>query len=148
MLAGFLVFNFHPASIFMGDAGSFFVGFVIAALTVVFTFRKGPEPVHAILTPLLILALPVFDMAYVVLLRFRSGSRLYVGDHSHVSHRLVALGMTTKASVLTIYRMTFCTGLAAVMLRQMNTTGAMCAVVQVICFMILIFLVEGSGRKT
>lgn len=148
MLAGFLVFNFHPASIFMGDAGSFFVGFVIAALTVVFTFREGPEPVYAILTPLLILALPVFDMAYVVLLRFRSGSLWYVGDHSHVSHRLVALGMTTKASVLTIYLMTFCTGLAAVMLRQMNATGAICAVVQVTCFLILIFLVEGSGRKT
>ncbi len=148
MLAGFLIFNFHPASIFMGDAGSFFVGFTIAALTVVFTFTNESQPVYGILTPLLILALPVFDMAYVVFLRFRSGSRLYVGDHSHVSHRLVALGMSPKASVLTIYLMTFCTGLAAVMLRQMNTTGAICAVVQVICFMILIFLIEGSGRKT
>jgi UDP-GlcNAc:undecaprenyl-phosphate GlcNAc-1-phosphate transferase len=147
-LAGFLIFNFHPASIFMGDAGSFFVGFTIAALTVVFTFTEQTKSVYAILTPLLILALPVFDMAYVLFLRLRSGNVLYVGDHSHVSHRLVDLGMTPKTSVLTIYLMTFCTGLAAVMLRQMNTTGAICAVVQVICFLILIFLVEGSGRKT
>ena len=87
-------------------------------------------------------------MAYVVLIRFRSGSSLYVGDHSHVSHRLVALGMTPRTSVLTIYLMTFCTGLAAVMLRQMDATGALCAVVQVICFLVLVFLVEGSGRKT
>ncbi len=148
MLAGFLVFNFHPASIFMGDAGSLSVGYIIAVLTVVFTFRREAEPVHAILTPLLILALPVFDMAYVMAIRIYKGAQLHVGDHSHVSHRLVSLGMTPRTSVLTIYLMTFCTGLAAIMMRQLNTAGALCAVIQVISFLILIFLIEGSGRET
>jgi UDP-GlcNAc:undecaprenyl-phosphate GlcNAc-1-phosphate transferase len=148
MLAGFLVFNFPPASIFMGDAGSMFVGYILAVLTVLFTFLQPQEPSHRILTPVLILALPLFDMIYVSFLRLYSGSGLFKGDHNHVSHRLVSLGMTPRNAVLTIYLMTFCTGLAAVMLRQMDAEGAMCAVAQVICFLVLIFLVEGAGRRT
>ncbi len=148
MLVGFLIFNFPPASIFMGDAGSMFIGYVLAVLTVVFTFLQPREPSHRILTPVLILALPIFDMIYVSFIRLYSGSGLFKGDHNHVSHRLVSLGMAPRNAVLTIYLMTFCTGLAAVMLRQMNAEGAMCAVAQVICFLVLIFLVEGAGRRT
>jgi UDP-GlcNAc:undecaprenyl-phosphate GlcNAc-1-phosphate transferase len=148
MLAGFLIFNFPPASIFMGDAGSMFVGYILAVLTVVFTFLRSQEPAHRILTPLMILALPLFDMMYVAFVRLYTGSGLFKGDHNHVSHRLVSLGMTPRNAALTIYLMTFCTGLAAIMLRQMSPVGAMLAVAQVISFLVLIFLVEGAGRRT
>ena len=147
MLAGFLVFNFPPASIFMGDAGSMFIGYVLAVLTVIFTFRWAQEPAYRILTPVLILAVPIFDLAYVVSLRLYTGKGLVVGDHNHVSHRLVSLGMTPRNAILTIFLMTFCTGLAAVMLRQLNVWGALCAFAQVICFLVLIFLIEGAGRR-
>jgi UDP-GlcNAc:undecaprenyl-phosphate GlcNAc-1-phosphate transferase len=148
VLGGFLIFNFPPASIFMGDAGSFFTGYMLAILTVVFTFRENPEPIYTIFIPILILIVPLFDMTYVVGMRLIKRQPLSVGDHNHISHRLISLGMTPRLAAVTIYLMTFCTALAAVMLRWMGPAGAICAAAQVICFLTLIFIIEGVGRKT
>ncbi len=145
-LCGFLLFNFPPASIFLGDAGSLFVGYVMAVSTLVFTFGGYGEPALKILAPVLVLSVPLFDMAYVLAIRVWQGRNVFTGDHNHVSHRLLALGMRPPLVAVTVYLMTFCTALAAFMLTQLNFTGAVCAVIQVVSFLGLIFLIEGMGR--
>jgi UDP-GlcNAc:undecaprenyl-phosphate GlcNAc-1-phosphate transferase len=100
---GFLVYNFNPASIFMGDAGSLFLGFVLAAVGIKLRFPSGVEIVTW-MVPVLILGLPLFDTALVIVSRLRRGlNPLTTPGKDHVSHRLVALGYTRREAVLICY---------------------------------------------
>ncbi len=94
---GFIVYNRPPASIFMGDTGSLFVGFVLAILTIVVTPAVTPPFSFAI--PLMLLALPVLDTTMVTLSRLRRGRRVSLGGRDHLSHRLVATGMSRARAV-------------------------------------------------
>lgn len=94
---GFLAYNRSPASIYMGDAGSLFLGFVLAILTVEVTPAMGPPSSFAI--PLMLLALPVLDTTTVTLGRLRHGRSIFVGGTDHLSHRLVARGLTKERAV-------------------------------------------------
>ncbi|MEA2703769.1 MAG: hypothetical protein QOD63_1714 [Actinomycetota bacterium] len=98
---GFLVYNRPPARIFMGDAGSLFLGFMLAVLTIEVTFSALGPPV-SFLVPLLLLALPVLDTTTVTLGRLRHGRGVSVGGTDHLSHRLVALGLGRGAAVLVL----------------------------------------------
>ncbi len=93
-LLGFLIHNRPPARIIMGDAGSYFIGFSLAVITILATFAGGGDPRHAILAPLCVLAVPIYDTASVVWIRLRAGRSPFHGDTNHFSHRLVALGLT------------------------------------------------------
>jgi UDP-GlcNAc:undecaprenyl-phosphate/decaprenyl-phosphate GlcNAc-1-phosphate transferase len=111
---GFLVYNLNPASIFMGDAGSLFLGFVLAAVGIKLRFPAGVEIVTW-MVPVLILGLPLFDTALVVVSRLRRGfNPLTTPGKDHVSHRLVAMGYTHREAVLICYLI--CTGLGVVAL--------------------------------
>jgi UDP-GlcNAc:undecaprenyl-phosphate GlcNAc-1-phosphate transferase len=111
---GFLVYNFNPASIFMGDAGSLFLGFVLAAVGVKLRFPEGVEIVTW-MVPVLILGLPLFDTTLVIISRLRRGlNPLTTPGKDHVSHRLVAMGYTRREAVLMAYL--FCAGLGVVAL--------------------------------
>jgi len=100
---GFLVYNFNPASIFMGDAGSLFLGFVLAAVGIKLRFPEGLEIVTW-MVPVLILGLPLFDTTLVIISRLRRGlNPLTTPGKDHVSHRLVALGYTRREAVLVCY---------------------------------------------
>lgn len=149
--AGFLVFNFPPAKIYMGDAGSLFLGFTLSVLTILFTFYKsGPAPsgsLYSVLMPLFILALPVFDTLTVIVIRLREGRPIWVGDRSHFSHRLLALGMTRREAVLFIYLVAFCLGLASTLLNSLDVTGAVIVVVIGVTIFVLIVLLERAGRR-
>jgi len=149
--AGFLVFNFPPAKIYMGDAGGLFLGFVLSLLTILFTFYKsGPAPsgqLYGVLMPLFILALPIFDTLTVVVIRLREGRPIWQGDRSHFSHRLVALGMSTREAVLFIYLVTFCLGLASTLLSSLDATGAVIIFVIGVTIFTLIVLLERAGRR-
>jgi len=149
--AGFLVFNFPPAKIYMGDAGSLFLGFTLAVLTILFTFYKsGPAPsgsLYSVLMPLFILALPVFDTLTVIAIRLREGRPIWVGDRSHFSHRLLALGMNKREAVLFIYLVTFCLGLASTLLHSLDVTGAVIILVIGVTIFVLIALLERAGRR-
>lgn len=105
-LVGFLPFNFPKARAFLGDAGSHLVGYLLAVLAILPHFYT-PRHVRklAVLIPLLVLAVPLLDMARVVLLRWRLGQPFYVGDNNHLSHRLVKLGLSPIAAVLLIWLM-------------------------------------------
>lgn len=144
---GFLWHNRPPARIFMGDAGSYFLGFWLAVATILATFTGGRLPTHAILAPLLILAVPLYDMTTVILIRLRQGRSPFVGDKSHFSHRLVELGMTKGQAVLTIYLTTATCGLGAFLLHQVNVVGAGIIVLLVLCVLTLIAVLETAGRK-
>ena len=102
-LAGFLPYNFPRASAFLGDAGSHLVGYLLAVLGILPHFYTPHHPRRwAVLIPLFVLAVPLLDMAYVVLLRWRIGKPFYIGDTNHLSHRLVRLGLSHTQAVLLI----------------------------------------------
>jgi UDP-GlcNAc:undecaprenyl-phosphate/decaprenyl-phosphate GlcNAc-1-phosphate transferase len=103
-LAGFLPFNFPKASVFLGDSGSHLVGYLLAALAILPHFYTAKHPrVLAVLTPLLILAVPLADLAWVVLLRWKMGKPFYIGDTNHWSHRLVRRGWSRGQAVVFIW---------------------------------------------
>ena len=111
---GFLVYNFNPASIFMGDAGSMFLGFMLAAVGIKLRFPEGVQIVTW-MVPVLILGLPLFDTTLVIVSRLRRGlNPLTTPGKDHVSHRLVALGYTRREAVLICYLI--CAGLGVVAL--------------------------------
>lgn len=118
-LLGFLPHNFPKARAFLGDSGSHLVGYLLAVIAILphFHSEKHPHPL-AVLTPLLVLAVPLADLAWVVLLRTRMGKPFYIGDTNHLSHRLVRLGLSRTAAVLVIWLLgTLLGGLALLTLR-------------------------------
>jgi UDP-GlcNAc:undecaprenyl-phosphate GlcNAc-1-phosphate transferase len=148
-LLGFLVYNFNPAKIFMGDAGAMFVGYVLAALTVVGTFYMVDHmSPWGLFTPLLILSVPIFDTVSVVYLRWRAGVPIDIGDNRHFSHRLVHLGMTKRDAVIFIYLVAFSVGLGATLLRYLRLLGAVTLFVQALgIFAIIIILMIADREK-
>ena len=119
---GFLRSNFHPARIYMGDAGSLFLGFVLAALGVKLRF-DGPTQV-TFFVPILVLGVAIFDTTLVTLTRLLHRRNPLVGGRDHVSHRLVLVGLPVRAAVSLIYAAAVALGwLAVVMARVDRTTG-------------------------
>lgn len=102
-LFGFFPFNFPRAQAFLGDAGSHLVGFLVAVLAILPNFYSEQTPHRfAVISPLLILAVPLYDLVSVVLIRWRKGQPFYVGDTNHVSHRLTRRGFSRSHAVLLI----------------------------------------------
>ncbi|NLE76829.1 MAG: undecaprenyl/decaprenyl-phosphate alpha-N-acetylglucosaminyl 1-phosphate transferase [Chloroflexi bacterium] len=111
--AGFLVYNFNPARIFMGDSGSLFLGFLLAAVGIKLRFPANAD-VITWMVPVLVLGLPIFDTTLVFVSRLRRGvNPLTHGGKDHLSHRLVGLGYTQKEAVLICYLATGACGLVA-----------------------------------
>lgn len=105
-LLGFLPYNFPRASVFLGDTGSHLVGFLMAVLAILPHFYTNENPnALAVLTPLLLLAVPLGDLIWVVMLRLRIGKPFYIGDTNHLSHRLVRRGWGRSQAVLLIWLM-------------------------------------------
>jgi len=119
-LVGFLPHNFPRATAFLGDTGSHLVGYLLAVMAILphFYTRRHPR-VWAVFIPLLILAVPLFDLAWVVVLRTRLGQPFYVGDNNHLSHRLVRKGWSKQNAVPLIWLLATVTGGLAVLLMRM-----------------------------
>jgi UDP-GlcNAc:undecaprenyl-phosphate GlcNAc-1-phosphate transferase len=147
-LLGFLWHNRPVARLFMGDAGSYFVGFCIAVSTLLATFATyGGESPHAVLAPLCVMAVPLYDMVTVLWIRIREGRSPFQADKSHFSHRLVELGLTKGQAVLTIYLTTATCGLSALLLNQVNAFGAAIILLGIICVLSLIAILETTARS-
>lgn len=144
---GFLCFNFPPAKIYLGDAGSLFIGFWISCLTISFTFYKASYPLYTYFVPLAILAVPLFDTAVVVLIRAFNHKPIFEGDTNHFAHRLTALGMSRKGAVLTVYALTLTAGLSAVLLYHVKQQGALLILFQLLLTFGIITLLEAAGRR-
>lgn len=131
-VAGFLVYNFHPASIFMGDSGSLFLGVSLAVLTL-----AGPHEAHGpanllsiVAAPLLVLLVPIFDTTLVTVLRILSGRSAAQGGRDHSSHRLVAIGLSERRAVAVLWMLAALGGLLAVSIsRFQNDWTSMAAAV-------------------
>ncbi|HWL08712.1 MAG TPA: MraY family glycosyltransferase, partial [Planctomicrobium sp.] len=114
-IAGFLCHNWTPARIFMGDAGSTFIGLMLATMTILGTFyEENTTQQHVFLAPLLILAIPLYDFLTVISIRLRNGKSPFQPDRNHFSHRLTDLGLSRRNAVLTVHFATLTTGLGAV----------------------------------
>ncbi len=158
-LAGFLVFNFpwgqRGASIFMGDGGSLVVGFVLAFLTVRTTYYApgvpglggsgggGDGAWYAVFMPVVVLAIPLYDLASVCAIRLSQGRSPLVGDMQHFSHRLVSRGLSRRDAVLIIYGATGVTAIGGVALGSLADWQAMLVGVQVLLVLLVIALYEG-----
>jgi UDP-GlcNAc:undecaprenyl-phosphate GlcNAc-1-phosphate transferase len=148
-LLGFLVFNFPPAKIFMGDAGSLVVGFFVALLSLRTTYYHQAQsgPWYPVFMPLIVMAVPLYDFISVTLLRLSQGKSPFVGDTQHFSHRLKRHGLTDTQTVLALYLATLCTGLGAVFLYQVNLVGAILIFIQTILVLSIIAVFETTSRS-
>jgi UDP-GlcNAc:undecaprenyl-phosphate GlcNAc-1-phosphate transferase len=111
---GFLFFNFHPARIFMGDGGALFLGFMLGAASVIGTLKL--TAVMAFVIPVLVIGLPVLDVAFAMLRRARNGRGLFSPDKGHFHHRLLSLGWTQREVVFLAYIITLLLSLATLFL--------------------------------
>ena len=125
---GFLVFNFNPASIFMGDSGSMFLGFVLSGTALLSDTARFRSLTSVLLTPVLILMIPIFDTCFVTLTRKLSGRPISQGGRDHTSHRLVALGMSERRAVIMLYAFAAVSGILALMVRMLETSIALALV--------------------
>jgi UDP-GlcNAc:undecaprenyl-phosphate GlcNAc-1-phosphate transferase len=114
VILGFLHFNFHPASIFLGDSGSMFIGFVLAALALAGS-EKAPTMI-AVAIPVVSFGLPILDVALAVSRRFLSGKPLFRGDRDHIHHKLLNRGLSQRDAVLVLYGVTACFALLSLVL--------------------------------
>jgi len=147
-LLGFLWHNRPVAKLFMGDAGSYFVGFLIAVMTLLATFASYDSPAqHGVLAPLCVMAVPLYDMITVLWIRVREGRSPFQADKSHFSHRLVELGLTKGQAVLTIYLTTATCGLGALLLHRVDAIGAGIILLLILCVLMLIAILETTGRS-
>src|SRR3989475_7935161 len=120
-LVGFLAYNSHPASIFMGDCGSMFIGFFIASAALVnVSGGRSRSFIPVLAVPILVLFIPIFDTTFVTILRKLSGRAASQGGRDHTSHRLVALGMSERRAVLMLYGLAALSGVLATTVRQMK----------------------------
>ena len=100
-LLGFLRYNFNPASVFMGDGGSYFIGYTIAALSILGSIKS--QVGATLLIPLLALGVPIFDTILSPLRRWVRGRKLFRPDKGHIHHKLVAMGLSSRRAVLILY---------------------------------------------
>ena len=111
---GFLRYNFNPATIFLGDGGSYFLGYAVAGFSIMGSVKS--QVGAALLIPLLALGIPLFDTILSPLRRFARGRKMFTPDNGHIHHRLLNMGLTARKAVLIIYVLTFGLCLAAVIM--------------------------------
>lgn len=113
-LLGFLAFNFNPAQIFMGDGGSYFVGSLLANISIV--GLSDTSSITPVVLPLLVLAVPIADMLFVILARLFQGVSPFCADNRHLHHRLMQAGLTHRATVILIWAIAYWTASIALVL--------------------------------
>ncbi len=154
-LLGFLVFNFPPARVFMGDGGSLVLGYTLALISIRTTYVGEPSPQavtgpghwYGVLMPLVVMAVPLYDITSVTLIRLKHGRSPFVGDRNHFSHRLVRMGLSQRGAVIVIWACTLATGLGGVMLRTLNLWQAVLVAGQTGAVLLTLAVVERSGSK-
>jgi UDP-GlcNAc:undecaprenyl-phosphate GlcNAc-1-phosphate transferase len=143
-LLGFLIYNFYPASIFMGDSGSLFIGFLMAGLTteasgLMMRGRSG-HLVSVLAIPILILLIPILDTAFVSLMRKLSGRPISVGGRDHSSHRMVGIGFSERSAVLILYGFAAVSGLLAMTTARLSLGVSLVLVAIYLLFLIFFWI--------
>jgi len=150
--AGFLVFNFPPARIYMGDAGSLVLGFTLSFLTVQTTYYGDENGLalaggwYAVFMPLVVLAVPLYDFASVVVIRISQGRSPLVGDTQHFSHRLVERGLSKRGAVIIVWGVTASTAIGGISLGSLEPWQAILVGVQTLLLLGIIAVFEKKTR--
>lgn len=148
-LLGFLLFNYPPARIFMGDGGSLPVGFLLGVLSIRTTYIDVADPAFAlgsawygVFMPLLVLAIPLYDLVAVSWIRIRAGERPWVGDQRHLSHRLLLRGMSPRRAVLSIWALAAIVGVSGIVLGSLRPWQAVLVGAQAIAALGVLAMLE------
>ena len=158
-LVGFLVFNRPPARLFMGDGGSLVIGLLLAVVSIRTTYYvsslAAALPVlpaisrgaawYATLMPLVIMAVPLYDMVSVCSIRLAHGRSPFVGDRNHLSHRLVRRGMSPATAVGLIHLLTMATAMSGIMFATLTAWQALLVAAQTVLILIVLALLEFAG---
>lgn len=131
-LAGYLIYAFHPASIFLGEGGSTFIGFMLGVLSVILGGK--------IATALLVMGIPILDVAWVILQRVWSGKSPFIGDRLHIHFKLIDLGFTQKQTAIILYALSAAFGFTAVFLQSMGKLVALSIMIAIMVLLILLVL--------
>ncbi|HZK18703.1 MAG TPA: MraY family glycosyltransferase [Clostridia bacterium] len=140
-LLGFLKYNFNPARIFLGDSGSMMLGFTLSALSVMGLAKSAT--VISLIIPIIILGVPLFDVALAVVRRFFNRQPIFAADKDHVHHRLLAAGMGHRKAVVAIYCVSIVLGLSAFILTLVTTNQAMLLLVAL--SLVILFIANKAG---
>ena len=132
---GFLQHNFNPAKIFMGDTGSMFLGYMLAAVSILGTVKSAAT--IALVVPIMALGLPIMDTAFAILRRYRNGRPIFKPDKGHLHHRLLDLGLTQKQAVLLMYVISGCLGISAIALTEVNKFLGACIIIMLLAVSIV-----------
>ena len=145
---GFLIWNWNPATVFMGDSGSMFLGFTLAVLAIKLRFM-GQSPVVSWMVPVIVMGLPVFDMTMVFISRIRRGKNpLTTPGKDHTSHRIADHGYTKREAVMVLYLICGCLGIIAVLSSFANVmTNFALAAILVILGLVLLWYMEFGPWK-
>jgi UDP-GlcNAc:undecaprenyl-phosphate GlcNAc-1-phosphate transferase len=138
---GFLPYNFNPAKIFMGDTGSTFLGFMLAVLSVEGTMKS--VTVIALVIPLLVLGLPIFDTLFAILRRISNGRPIGEADRGHIHHRLLDMGLSHRMSVVILYVISGALGLLSIALVDKGLLPSL-----ILLIIIIIFVIGGARNLT
>ncbi len=141
-LCGFLIFNFNPARIFMGDCGSMFLGFVLAGASVICSVKSGT--VVGLALVMLALGVPIFDMVFAMLRRYVQGRRIMSPDRSHLHHLLLDLGLRQRHVVVCMYIVTAMATGAGLLMMLSQGTGAILIFICAIILQISVFRLVGA----
>jgi UDP-GlcNAc:undecaprenyl-phosphate/decaprenyl-phosphate GlcNAc-1-phosphate transferase len=120
-IGGFLVYNFNPASIFMGDSGSLLIGFTLSTLCLFYSGEQAGNKLSWYAVPVLLLMVPILDTTMVTIIRLLSGRKASVGGKDHTSHRLVLIGFSEKEAVVFLYGVGAISGFSAIFVSQSDT---------------------------
>ncbi len=128
-IVGFLPYNYHPAIIYLGDTGALFIGFMIGVLSL--QGLKNSTAV-AVVTPMIILGVPITDTVIAIIRRTLSGQKIYEADRMHLHHRLLSMGLTHRGTVLVIYAISFVFSLTSLLLNVSSRLGGVMLLVALV----------------
>ncbi len=143
-LLGFLRYNFNPAKIFMGDCGSMFIGFMLATIALQGSWKESTHLVMMVAIPALVLAVPIFDTAFVALARSFNSHGIFQGDKDHISHRMVVLGFSEKKTVIVLYIVSILFG--AISILSMYINPVITVVIVLLAVISLIYFAAFLGK--
>ncbi len=134
---GFLLSNFPPAKIYMGDAGSHFLGLSLAMLALLGNWRHSTQLLSVLSVPVLVLAVPIFDTCFVTIQRVLSGQHPFTGGRDHVSHRLAVLGLSVRQTVIVLYAVSVCLGMLSIVSTNLKPLPALAIWLSVLTVLVL-----------
>jgi UDP-GlcNAc:undecaprenyl-phosphate/decaprenyl-phosphate GlcNAc-1-phosphate transferase len=148
-LGGVLVYNWYPARLFMGQSGSWFLGFLLGAMTVAGTYYRygAHESRNGVLSPLLVMAVPFYESAVVFLVWLGERDQPFLNNPRHFSYRLQAVGMSPSQSVGLLVLVSLGAGLGSLLLRRLDGFGTAVLLTQTACLVGVVALVEVSAIR-